>query len=48
MTKRWFLKVSNTDAKMFNMNLFNQGENKNVIDGLNNTLTKILQVEGFT
>ena len=29
-------------------NLFNQGEDRNVIDGLNNTLTRILQAKGFT
>jgi hypothetical protein len=32
---------------MFNMNLPKPGEDKNVIDGLNNKLIKILQEDGL-
>jgi hypothetical protein len=33
--------------QMFNMNLPKHGEDKNVIDGLNNKLIKILQEDGL-
>jgi hypothetical protein len=34
-------------CQMFNMNLPKHGEDKNVIDGLNNKLIKILQEDGL-